>query len=93
MSRVEEAIHTSQARGEPHVAHIIAAVEHSPMALYPPLLTPPHLAAVAVPIPDLSRFNQLLSHSSKGDDADEWRNDAAAVARQPQAVEAADDAR
>src|SRR5262249_11745207 len=30
MSRVEEAIHTSQARGEPQVAHIIAAVEHSP---------------------------------------------------------------
>jgi hypothetical protein len=93
MSRVEEAILASQARGESNVADIIAAAERSALALCPPPMVPANLAAVAVPIPDLSRFDQLLSRSPKGEDADEWRNDAAVVARQPEAVEAANDAR
>jgi transposase len=42
-----------------------------------------------VPPPDLSRFDRLLSHSRRGDDADE-RNDSAAAEGQPQAPEVAD---
>jgi transposase len=93
LSRVDEAIVASQAQGQLHVPAIIAAVERSASAANPPPMPPAALGVVSVPTPDLSRFDQLLSYFSKGEDADEWRGNSAVTAGQSEAAEAADDAR
>jgi hypothetical protein len=49
------------------------------------------LAALQVPIPDLTQFNRLLSQTCKGDDADD-ATDRAAAEGQPEAAQTADDA-
>jgi len=54
-------------------------------------LDPPPAPNIAVPLPDLSQFDRLLSHSSNGVD-DHERCQCADAQGQPEAVAAADDA-
>jgi transposase len=82
MERVEQAIVECQARGRPDADAISAAVERLAASL------PPSDATRAEPLPDLSRFNLLLSHSPKGDPVDE-RCQYAVAEDQPQALETA----
>jgi transposase len=88
---VERAI--AAARG-PDAAAIAAAAERlaclsdNAMSCGPPAAAP----AVAVPLPDLSRFDQLLPHYSRGEHDHERREHAAAEG-QPEAVTTADHVR
>jgi len=87
---VERAIRAGRPRGQPDAAAITAAAERlardTAVSLSPPAAGP----SVAVPLPDLARFDQLLSPTSEGDD-DHERSERAAVEGQPQAVAAAHD--
>jgi transposase len=83
-------------RGEPDATTITAAARSLPHNDAPASSDnglSPDLAAVRVRPTDLAQFDRLLSHSSCQGDADERRDDPAAVEGQPQATEVADDAR
>jgi hypothetical protein len=82
VSHVEQAITACRGRTTLDAPAISAAVERST-----PEFTP--IAAVAMPLPNLSRFNGLLSYSSNGDHADE-RCHAFAAEGQPETTETAD---
>jgi hypothetical protein len=85
---VEAAVTAALARGRPTAAAITAAAERS-AATAPP---GPDTASSPIPVPrpDLSRFDRLLSRDPEGETDD--RPDHDALERQPEAVEAADDA-
>jgi transposase len=89
VDRVAAAI--AACRGPRDAPAIAAAVERlardTPMSLDAPA-TP---VAVTVPLPDLSRFDQLLSQTPHGDDVHE-RSDPPALEGQPEAPEVADHA-
>jgi transposase len=91
VDRVEQAIAACGRHGRPDAAGIQAAAEH--LARDTPRCCDAGAEAVrvTVPLPDLSRFDQLLSHRPQGEESHE-RSDAPAGAGQPQAPEAADDA-
>jgi transposase len=93
LERVERGIRSCQARGLTDVSAITAAIEQSARSSDTALSLklPPAAPNISVPLPDLSQFNRLLSHSSKGDD-DHERRERNAVEGQPEAVAAADDA-
>ncbi len=84
LERVEQAIIGCCGRGRPEATAIAVAVERLACA---PLRLP---AATTLPLPDLSRFNQFLSHSLPGDPSDE-RSHAPVTEGQPEAVETAND--
>ena len=90
MDLVEHAIISERTGGHPDASTITAAVERlacGNVASLDPSSTPPN---ISVPLPDLSRFDQLLPHSSKGvDDHERCERDDAQG--QPEAVAAADD--
>jgi transposase len=92
LARVEQAILALPPRAEPDVAALVAAVELAASDNAMSASLPARLSAVAVPPPDLSRFDRLLSHPLPGDDADD-RPERPAPAGQPQAAQAADHAR
>jgi transposase len=89
--RVERALLALPALAELDVAALAAALAPgaSDTALSLPLSV--RLAAVTVPPPDLSRFDCLLSHHPRGDDADD-RPEHPVTPDQPQAAQAADHA-
>jgi transposase len=93
VERVERGIQSCRARGSTDAVAIATAVEQLAgksdigLSATSTLATP----KVSVPLPDLSQFDQLLSHSSKGDDKHERRQCPDAES-QSQAVTAADDA-
>ena len=93
VERVEHGIRSCQTRGSTDAVAITTAVEqlicNSDIALS--VKSPLTTAKVAVPLPDLSQFDQLLSHSSKGADKHERRQCPDAES-QSQAAAAADDA-
>jgi transposase len=88
---VERTILSCRARGHADASAIAAAVERlacdNAMSLNPS----PNVPNISVPLPDLSRFDQLLTHSPQGDD-DHERYERAASEGQPQAVAVADHA-
>jgi transposase len=86
VARVDQAI-TACRGGDLSAAAVRAAAERLATAAAPPATG---TAGVTVPLPDLSRFNHLLSYPSEGDAADE-RSHAPALEGQPEAPEAADD--
>jgi transposase len=88
LGRVEQAILALPSQDEPDVAALITAVEQDvgDNAMSVHLMA--RLTAVAVPPPDLSRFDRLLPHASRGDDADD-RPQCPAAPSQPQATQAA----
>lgn len=90
---VERGIQLCQARGGTDAIAITAAVEqlerNSDTALSVNLS--PATPTISVPLPDLSQFDRLLPHSSKGDDEHE-RCQGHDAQGQSQAVAAADDA-
>jgi transposase len=85
LEAVERAIALGLAGGDPNATAIAAAAEHLGAGFAAAPI--PALAAFTVPVPDLARFNRLLS---PGEDHD--RFDPAAVEGQPEATETADDA-
>lgn len=88
---VERAIHASQTRAHPDattIVTLVAQLAHDAVMSPVPLLPVPNLT---VPLPDLSRFDHLLSSSIPGDD-DHERDQHVAVASQSEAVAVADDA-
>jgi transposase len=90
MDLVERAVLAARAGGHPDASTVTAAIERlvSDNAMS---LDPSPITNISVPLPDLSRFDQLLSHSSKGvDDHERCERDDAQG--QPEAVAAADDA-
>jgi transposase len=93
VERVEHGIRSCQTRGSTDAVAITTAVEQlacsSDIALSVDSLST--IANVSVPLPDLSQFDRLLSHSSKGVDKHERRQCPDAES-QSQAVAAADDA-
>jgi transposase len=91
LDRVEQAIHAGRVRGDPTAARIADAVERLGHATAATPCPPGAMAAVAVPRPDLTRFDRLLSHSPEGDPTDE-RGESPPVEGQPEAVETADHA-
>lgn len=94
LARVEAAITACLARGDPDAAAITAAAERLARD-GPPLgdgALSPDIPAVAVPPPDLSRFDRLLTRSPDPGGADERRDHPAAAASQPEAAQAAHDA-
>jgi transposase len=94
LARVEAAITRCLARGDPDAATITAAAERLARDGPPSSDSTMSLAApaVAVPPPDLSRFDRLLTRSPGGC-ADECRDHPTAAEGQPEAAQAADDAR
>lgn len=90
MDRVEHVILAERVGGHPDASNITAAVERlagDNVVSLNPSSTP----NISVPLPDLSRFDQLLPHSSKGvDDHERCERDDAQG--QPEAVATADDA-
>jgi transposase len=68
---VERAIRLCGVRGDPDAAAITAAVERLARDTTLTRESPTPSASIAVPQPDLSRFNRLLSGSPQGDDDDE----------------------
>jgi hypothetical protein len=91
MDRVEHAILTERTGEAVEAATIIAAVERLARDNATSLSPAPNISNISVPLPDLSRFDRLLSHSSKGVD-DHERCERADAQGQPEAVAAADDA-
>lgn len=91
LPRVEQAILALRCPGDPDVAALVAAVEQGSDDNSLSVHLPARLAAVAVPPPDLSRFDRLLSHTSRGDNADD-RPECPAATSQSQAAQAADHA-
>src|SRR5262249_36145707 len=87
---VERAIHASRTRAYPDAAAITAAAERLTSDTLMSLDAPPTAPGITVPLPDLSRFDQLLSLSSPGDD-DHERRERAATEGQPEAIAAAGD--
>jgi transposase len=85
---VEAAVATHLARGRPTAAAIAAAAERLAATASPP--TDTVMSPIPVPRPDLSRFDRLLTRLPEGDADD--RPEYAAVERQPEAAQAADDA-
>jgi hypothetical protein len=84
------------ARGELDAATVTAAARRLPRDGAPPFSDNAlslDLAAVAVRPTDLAQFDRLLSRYSTEGDADARRDDPAATQEQPEATEAADDAR
>jgi transposase len=71
VDRVERAIGLCRSRGDPDAAAVTAAAEQLARDDPATPATAAALGRVAVPLPDLSRFNHLLPHSREGDDADE----------------------
>lgn len=90
VDRVERAILTCRARGDPNPAAIAAAAERLACDTAVSLDTPASVPSITVPRPDLSRFDQLLTPSSKGVD-DHERCQCSVAESQPQAVATADD--
>jgi transposase len=88
LPRVEQAIARCRG-GAADVAAVIAQAEALAADDPPAIPAGAGLLALAVPRPDLARFNRLLSRSLEGDDADDRRDDPAAVAGQPETVEVA----
>jgi transposase len=84
------AIDASRTRAYPDVPAIVAAAERLSRDMTVSLDPPLAAANIAVPLPDLSRFDQLLSHNSQGDDEHE-RSEHVAAKDQPEAVEVASD--
>jgi transposase len=87
VDRVARAI--SDRHGEPDAAAITTAVERLAADAPPP--TPVDFSPtprVAVPLPDLSRFDRLLTLFPEGDETDEYRRPAL-VESQPETVEVA----
>jgi transposase len=102
LTRVERAIELGRTRGDPDAATITATVERlardSQMSLGDGVPVPPNdselslgRASAAVPRPDLSRFDRLLSHCPHGDDAHDGCERPAGES-EPEAAEAAHDA-
>jgi transposase len=93
VERVERGIRSCQTRGSTDAIAITTTVEqlagNSDIALS--VNSPSAIPNVSVPLPDLSRFDQLLSPSSKGVEKHERRQCPDAES-QSQAVAAADDA-
>jgi transposase len=89
VARVEQAILAG--RPEPDAQAIAARVEQLAALGPPPVTALSGPAAVAVPPPDLSRFDLLLSQTSKGDNAND-ATDRVAVEDQSEAAQAADHA-
>jgi transposase len=87
---VERAIDASRTRAYPDAATVAAAAERLARDTMLSLDPPPTAPSITIPLPDLSRFDQLLSLSSPGDD-DHERRAHAAGAGQPEAVTAAGD--
>ena len=87
---VERAIHASRTHAYPDAAAIAAAVERLASDTTQSLDLPSAAPNLSVPLPDLSRFNQLLSHYSQGKD-DHERREHDAVEGQSEAVAAAGD--
>lgn len=85
--QVEQAIRANPTGG---VAAILTAVEQTAGLSDVPSVMPPVLTALSVPTPDLSRFDQLLSQSWKGESCD-VRCECLVADGQPEAVETADD--
>jgi transposase len=74
VGRVERAIESCRAQGNPDAAAVTAAAERLARDGTPPTndtAVSPAPPSVAVPRPDLSRFDLLLSHSPEGGDARE----------------------
>jgi transposase len=89
MDLVEHAILAERTGGHPDASTIAAAVERL-VRDNVVSLDPSPAPNISVPLPDLSRFDQLLPHSSKGvDDHERCERDDAQG--QPEAVAAADD--
>jgi transposase len=82
---VERAIQASRRRAYPDAAAIAAAAERLACDTRLSLNLPSTAPNITVPLPDLSRFDQLLSLSSQGDD-DHERREHSAVKSQPEAV-------
>lgn len=89
---VERAIQASRQRAYPDAAAIAAAVERIASDTKLSLDLPSTAPNVTVPLPDLSRFDQLLSPSPQGDDDHERGQDDAAQG-QPEATATAGDGR
>jgi len=88
---VERGITSCRARGAADAAAIAAAVEQLARDTAGSLDLPLAVPNLSVPLPDLSRFNQLLSYSFSGDPAHE-RHERAVIEGQPQAIAVADHA-
>jgi transposase len=102
VTRVERAIELGRRRGDLDAATIAVIAEQlasdGALSLNDGMLMPSTdnalslgRASVAVPRPDLSRFDRLLSHCSHGDDVHDGC-ERPAVESEPEAAEAADDA-
>lgn len=87
---VERAIHASRTRAYPDATAITAAAERLAGDTLLSLDPPPTAPNITVPLPDLSRFDQLLSLSSQGDN-DHERRERAAAEGQPEAIAATGD--
>jgi transposase len=86
---VEHGIRICQARGRADAVAVITAVERSVSAIEVSLDALPAPANISVPLPDLSQFDRLLSHSSKGVD-DHERCQCVVAEGQPEAIALAD---
>jgi transposase len=95
LARLEAAVARCLARGDPDAAAITAAAERLARDDPPPSDNAMSLSlpAVAVPPPDLSRFDRLLPRSPDPGDADERRGHPAVAEGQPEATQAPHDAR
>jgi transposase len=95
LARLEAAVARCLARGDPDAAAITAAAERLARDDPPPSDNAMSLSlpAVAVPPPDLSRFDRLLPRSPDPGDADERRGHPAVAEGQPEAAQAPHDAR
>jgi hypothetical protein len=88
VGRVAEAIARCRGRGDPDAATVSAAAERLESDISVSLELPGVIPTVAVPQPDLSRFDRLLSRDPEGGSPDD-RDDPAAAAGQPEAAEVA----
>ena len=88
---VERGFLTGCARGHVDASAIATAVERIACDAAVSLDQSFFVPNISVPLPDLSRFDRLLSHSSEGDD-DHERSERDALEGQPEAVEVADHA-
>ena len=87
---VERAINACHTRASPDVAAIATTAERLARDTAVSLNPPPAAPNISVPLPDLSRFDRLLTRSSQGDH-DHERRERDALEGQPEAVAAADD--
>lgn len=90
IDRVERAIRAGRTRARPDAALIAAIAER--FADETAAVPEPPSASIAIPLPDLSRFDRLLPRSFPGDD-DHERGEHDPLEGQSPAAEAADDAR